>query len=404
MRAPDPNSRRQAQQRANRIGVFREELAELELEQALTLTPEQRTRLEAHWARLLEGLAARFDVDISESGRRISWGMRIASLLGGAALWVALVLFLHRVWGDLVPVAQVLILSVIPLLLLAAAEFTYRRGTGLYYTALLALAAGVGFVMELSVLGSIFNMAPSAHALLAWGGFAVLIAYAYGLRLPLGAGLLLLCAYAASLLNAASGGFWADFLDRPESLLPAALLVYAIPSLAHRHDPNDFGFVYCVCGATVVFTAFLVLSIEDYASYAPYPPRPVETLYQVAGLVTSGAARDLDQVRRLRFPAFSSGVICSHGYSSIVSLHVPVRVGGLAVHPGDLLHADANGVTNIPLEIASEVAEAAAEFVAAEAVVLDFVKTGTRDVRRYAEARKECMDRIAALGRRLARR
>ena len=125
--------------------------------------------------------------------------------------------------------------------------------------------------------------------------------------------------------------------------------------------------------------------------------------FGAAGLITSGAARDLDQVRRLRFPAFSSGVICSHGYSSIVSLHVPVRVGGLAVHPGDLLHADANGVTNIPLEIASEVAEAAAEFVAAEAVVLDFVKTGTRDVRRYAEARKECMDRIAALGRRLAR-
>ena len=48
------------------------------------------------------------------------------------------------------------------------------------------------------------------------------------------------------------------------------------------------------------------------------------TTYQAfgaAGLVTSGAARDLDQVRRLGFPAFSNGVICSHGYSHIVDLH-----------------------------------------------------------------------------------
>ena len=126
--------------------------------------------------------------------------------------------------------------------------------------------------------------------------------------------------------------------------------------------------------------------------------------FGAAGLITSGAARDLDQVRRLKFPAFASGVICSHGYSSIISLHVPVRVGGLAVHPGDLLHADTNGVTSIPHEIASEVADAAAEFVAAEAVVLDFVKSGVKDVKRYAEARKECMDRIDALGSRLRKR
>jgi regulator of RNase E activity RraA len=50
------------------------------------------------------------------------------------------------------------------------------------------------------------------------------------------------------------------------------------------------------------------------------------TTYQAfgaVGLVTSGAARDVDQVRRLGFPAFSNGVICSHGYSHIVDLHRP---------------------------------------------------------------------------------
>src|SRR6266478_6304580 len=88
--------------------------------------------------------------------------------------------------------------------------------------------------------------------------------------------------------------------------------------------------------------------------------------FGAAGLITSGAARDLDQVRRLGFAAFSNGVICSHGYSHIVDLHRTVRVGGLTIHPGDLIHADANGVTTIPMEIADQIADAAAEFVTAE--------------------------------------
>src|ERR1051325_8940129 len=58
--------------------------------------------------------------------------------------------------------------------------------------------------------------------------------------------------------------------------------------------------------------------------------------FGAVGLITSGAARDLDQVRRLGFAAFSNGVIVSHSWSHIVSIHPPVRVGGAAVPPGAL--------------------------------------------------------------------
>ncbi len=131
------------------------------------------------------------------------------------------------------------------------------------------------------------------------------------------------------------------------------------------------------------------------------------TTYQsfgAAGLITSGAARDLDQVRRIGFPAFASGVICSHGYSHIVSVHTPVRVGGIAVYPGDLLHADANGVTAIPHSIASEVAHASAEYAAAEGVILEFTKSGSKDVKKFSEAREECFRRIGELGKRIRSR
>jgi regulator of RNase E activity RraA len=123
--------------------------------------------------------------------------------------------------------------------------------------------------------------------------------------------------------------------------------------------------------------------------------------FGAAGLVTSGAARDLDQVRRIGFPAFSNGAICSHGYSHIVDLHRTVRVGGLTVRPGELLHADANGVTSIPLEIAAEVAQVAAEYCAAESIVLDYLKRGTPDASAFREARGAMMAQLAALGKRV---
>jgi regulator of RNase E activity RraA len=128
------------------------------------------------------------------------------------------------------------------------------------------------------------------------------------------------------------------------------------------------------------------------------------TTYQAfgaVGLITSGAGRDLDQVEKLRFPCFTGGTICAHGYCHIPSLNVPVHVGGVTVHPGDLLHGDCNGVTTIPLAVASAVAHACEEYMAAESVVLDYLKGPRRDPRGYTEARNECKSRIDALARRL---
>ena len=123
--------------------------------------------------------------------------------------------------------------------------------------------------------------------------------------------------------------------------------------------------------------------------------------FGAAGLITSGAARDLDQVRRIGFPAFSNGAICSHGYSHIVDIHRAVRVGGVTIQPGDLLHADANGVTTIPAEIASEIADAAAEYVKAESIVLDYLKSGAPEAKAFGEARRGMLAEIGALGRRV---
>src|SRR5947199_1799559 len=123
--------------------------------------------------------------------------------------------------------------------------------------------------------------------------------------------------------------------------------------------------------------------------------------FGAAGLVTSGAGRDLDQVEALGFPCFTSGTICAHGSCHIVQIQIPVHVGGVMIAPGDLLHGDRNGVTTIPLAIASAVAHACADYVSAEAVVLDYLKGGHHTPRGFAEARDECKRRIDTLAKRL---
>jgi len=116
------------------------------------------------------------------------------------------------------------------------------------------------------------------------------------------------------------------------------------------------------------------------------------TTYQAfgaIGLITNGPGRDIDQVRNLRFPVFTDGTCCSHGYFHGVDTHVPVHVGGIAVLPDDLIHADLNGITTIPKAIAADVAAVCADYVAAEMVMIDAMRAGQPTMARLLEVMAE---------------
>lgn len=125
--------------------------------------------------------------------------------------------------------------------------------------------------------------------------------------------------------------------------------------------------------------------------------------FGAVGLITSGAGRDLDQVRAIDFPVFTNGTICAHGYCHTVQVHVPVYVGGLVVYPDDLLHGDLNGVTSIPADIAGEVADAAGEFMAAEAIILEALRRESPSPEQFHQARLEANAQMAKLRKRLSR-
>ena len=170
------------QERADRLRNFSRELEALEREHVLQLTPEQRARLNAYVERTLRELAAQYDVDTTESQRQVSLGMRITSALGGLALCAAVVLFLARYMGDWPTWVQVSVLATGPMALTLGAEYAAHRERTLYYTALVGLVAFAAFIANLTLLGSIFNLAPTPNALAAWGLFGLALAYHFGTR------------------------------------------------------------------------------------------------------------------------------------------------------------------------------------------------------------------------------
>ena len=84
------------------------------------------------------------------------------------------------------------------------------------------------------------------------------------------------------------------------------------------------------------------------------------------GVVTDGSVRDLDEVRALGFQFAAAHVSVSHAWVHMVDFGLPVKVGGLWVRPGDLLHFDQHGVISIPHEIAAQIPEAVGKVEAAE--------------------------------------
>ena len=84
------------------------------------------------------------------------------------------------------------------------------------------------------------------------------------------------------------------------------------------------------------------------------------------GLVSNGGVRDTDEIILQKIPFWSK--YCSQtmvqARLQFDAMDVPVQVGGVTVHPGDIVVADGDGVVVVPLKQAKEVAhDAMHEFV-----------------------------------------
>lgn len=277
-----------AQARIDRIRAFRDELDALEGEGVVAIDADARGRVDAHHAALEADLGERFDVDIDGSQKRFSLGMRMASLVGALALSAAVFFFFYRIWGLLNVPVQVALLIAAPIGATLLAGYTHRRERTGYFTSLAALVAVACFVLDISVLGQVFNLVPSQNAFLVWGLFALILAYSWGLKLVLVAGLTSLVGYLSATVGAWGGMYWLSFGERPETVLLAGLAI-TLPGWLPRLPRPEFSNVYQIFGLLVAFISVLILSHWGRASFLPWPASVIEACYQLLGFLGSAA-------------------------------------------------------------------------------------------------------------------
>ncbi len=106
-----------------------------------------------------------------------------------------------------------------------------------------------------------------------------------------------------------------------------------------------------------------------------------------AGIVMDGALRDTLELRELGFPVWAAGANPNGPLkASPGRINWPISCGGVAVSPGDLIAADADGVLVVEREKAASLLEGAAKKVAEETARIAAIKQGKELRPKWLEA------------------
>jgi RraA family protein len=100
----------------------------------------------------------------------------------------------------------------------------------------------------------------------------------------------------------------------------------------------------------------------------------------IAGLVIWGAIRDSAEIRAGNFPVYACAVTHRGPYKNGPGeINVPIIMGAMPVHPGDIVVGDADGLVAVPQAIAARVLDAARTIREKELATLAQIRAGTVD-------------------------
>lgn len=283
------DNKQTAQQRADQVQAFNAELRALEASKVLQLDAEQQEAVAQYHETLLKELTHKFDIDTSSHQKQLSTGMKIASFIGALALAASVFFLFYQFWGFFTTPLQVSLLVLSPLFTLGLTWLVYRREATGYFAKLLAMVSFACFVLNLVMLGQIFNIMPSDKALLAWALYGFLLAYTFDVRLLLAMGILSLAGFIAARVGSWSGLYWLYMGERPETFLLPALIIFTVPLWFKQEAYTGFKPIYRVFGCLLFFIPVLVLSNWGYGSFLPWDPDVIEGFYQLVGFVGSAA-------------------------------------------------------------------------------------------------------------------
>jgi uncharacterized membrane protein len=290
VRQSAPASKTDAQRRTDQIRSFQSELELIEREKIIALNKRQRTAITAYHEKLLAHLSDLFDVDISKREKQLSLGLKIASFLGALGMAASVFFLFYQFWGRFSVGAQVCILIASPIMGLVATMVAARREPTGYFSKLFGMVAFACFVLNLFMLGQIFNITPSYNAFLAWGFFAFILAYASDTRLLLAAGIICFVCFLSAVAGTWSGIYWIYFGERPENFFLPAVVCFFLPYFIPHKKFSGFDVIFRVFGMLLFFIPVLILANWGMISYLNFSNATVEVIYQIAGFLFSAAA------------------------------------------------------------------------------------------------------------------
>lgn len=105
------------------------------------------------------------------------------------------------------------------------------------------------------------------------------------------------------------------------------------------------------------------------------------------GAVLDGYSRDTRGILRLNFPTFSHGRYAQDAgaRSKVVDFRIPIEIGGIRVHAGDIIFGDMDGVLVIPKIAEDEAIRRAAEKSRTENKVRTAIENGMSTVEAFRQ-------------------
>lgn len=118
----------------------------------------------------------------------------------------------------------------------------------------------------------------------------------------------------------------------------------------------------------------------------------------LVGCVIDGVTRDIDEFRMLDLPVYGKGAIQQSIRNRCVYVghSIEVQLGGVPVHPGDLIVADENGTLVVPKDKIEEVLRWSKEYKEIEDRVILEIKNGGDPVKAHEKVRYDMMTTSAA--------
>lgn len=262
----------------------------IEKEEIIKLDDEQRAAISSYHKELISELSDSFNIDSGKREKQLSLGMQIASFLGALGLAASLFFLFYRFWGQFPTGLQVSILITTPIAGILLTMAINQRFTDGYFAKLSGMVTLSCFVLNLLMLGRIFNINPSENAFLVWAIFAFILAYASDARLLLAAGIISFTCFLSARTGTWFGCYWIHFGERPENFFIPALILFAIPLLFKHRQYSGFQTIYRVFAMLIFFLPVLILSNWGYISYLYLDSSTIEIIYQLTGFVVSALA------------------------------------------------------------------------------------------------------------------